>query len=266
MDFKNIIIFIRYHLSEFLPSPIINVVSCAYLLISMCLVYHKINSDKMSYIYIMFEFTRSEKRDLIISFIVLTIAFAISTVGLSVNGFMSILPIIMVGVAVGFISRELGHKFIANKHGYRAEFKFWPIGLLIALITSFFGIVFAAIGEVKVYADDICDEITGKIAVAGPMANITWALVFLLIAVLTAPAKPYSKIFELIFLVSATGYSVNSFLAAFNMFPIYSLDGIKFLKWNVKVWLVVFVISLAMMLLSIFIGVENMIRFIIEMY
>jgi len=40
----------------------------------------------------MFEFTKSEMRDLSIAFIVLSIAFAISNVGLNFQGFISILP------------------------------------------------------------------------------------------------------------------------------------------------------------------------------
>lgn len=212
----------------------------------------------------MIKFTKSEIRDLIISFIILTIAFAISNVGLDVRGFISILPIIMVGVGFGFMLREIGHKFGAMKYGYRAEFKAWPLGLLIALVSAFIGFVFAAPGEIKVFADNLSEEILGKIAVAGPMANILLALISLTIAALTAPLKSHSIIFELIFLMSGVGYSVNSFLAAFNLIPVYSLDGIKVIKWNVGVWLVFFALSVIMMLLSITIGVENMVRFIID--
>ena len=46
----------------------------------------------------MFEFTRAEIRDLTIAFIVLSICFAISNVGLfDFKGFVSILPIVMIG-------------------------------------------------------------------------------------------------------------------------------------------------------------------------
>lgn len=214
----------------------------------------------------MIKFTKNEIRDLIIAFIVLTIAFSISNVGIDVHAFISILPIIMVGVGLGFIFRELGHKFAAMKYGYRAEFKAWPIGLLIALISAFIGFVFAAPGEIKLYADKLSDEISGRIALAGPMANVALALIFLVIAALTCPLKSQSPLFELMFLISGVGYSVNSFLAAFNLLPIYSLDGIKVMKWNVGIWLLVFAVAVIMMLLSITIGVENMVRFIIDTY
>lgn len=214
----------------------------------------------------MFEFTKSEMRDLSIAFIVLSIAFAISNVGLNFQGFISILPIIMIGVGLGFMFRELGHKYVAMKYDYQAEFKAWPIGLLIALVSAFFGLVFAAPGEIKIYAENLSDEIVGRIALAGSMANTVFALIFLAIAALTAPLKSNSSVFELIFLISGVGFSVNSFLAAFNLLPIYTLDGLKVIKWNVGLWLVVFSISVIMMLLSITIGVENMVKFLIDMH
>ena len=213
----------------------------------------------------MFTYTKREIRDLIIAYIVLVISFAISNVGLDVHGFISILPIIIVGVGLGCIFRELGQKYVAMKYGYNAEFKLWPIGCLVAFATAFLGFVFAIVGEVKVYAENLSDEINGKIAVAGPMANMALALIFLAITALTSPLKSYSNIMELIFLISSVGFSVNNFLAAFNLLPIYSLDGTKVLKWNVGVWLLVFALAVIMMLLSITIGAENMVKFIIDM-
>lgn len=73
----------------------------------------------------MFEFTKDEMRDLIISFIVLTICFAIATAGLNVRGFLSSLPIVVIGVVVESILHELGHKNVAMKYGCHVEFKLW---------------------------------------------------------------------------------------------------------------------------------------------
>lgn len=211
----------------------------------------------------MLQFSREEVRNLIIAFIVLSICFAISTVGLDVHGFISCLPIVMVGVAIGGILHELGHKFAAMKHGCRAEFELWPLGMLIAFVTSFFGVVFASAGSAHIYADNISDEIMGKISIAGPMANIVLALIFIAIAALVYPLKSHFDIFYLIYLIGTVGFSVNSFLATFNLLPVYSLDGTKVMKWNIGIWIVVFVIAGAMMLTSITIGAENMVTLLI---
>jgi Zn-dependent protease len=130
----------------------------------------------------MITFTRNEVRDLIIAFFVLSFAFAISSVKLDIHGIISILPIVMVGVAIGSLLHELGHKIMAMKYGYQAEFKIWPIGLLITFLSAFIGIVIAIPGSVNTCVNQISDEINGKIAIAGPMANILLALIFILIA------------------------------------------------------------------------------------
>ncbi len=210
----------------------------------------------------MIELTKDEMRDLIIAFIVLVICFAISTAGLNAHRFISILPIIIVGVAIGSISHELGHKYIAMKYDCHAEFKLWPLGLLIAFVTSFFGVVFASPGSVQIHSDHCTDEINGRISIAGSMANMVLGLIFIAIASLVYPFKLYSEIFNLIYLISTVGFSVNSFLAAFNLFPIYSLDGTKVLKWNIGIWIIAMAISGIMVLISITIGAETMVQLI----
>ena len=211
----------------------------------------------------MFKFSKKELIDLAIAFIVLTIAFGISNVGLNLHDFISILPIIMIGVGVGFLLHEVAHKYVAIKYGYWSEFKLWYLGLVIALVTAFLGFVFAAPGEAHVYADKLSDEINGRIGVAGPMANMALAILFLLIAALVYPLSVHSSLFHLIYLIGTVGFSVNAFLATFNMFPVMTLDGLKVFKWSKKTWLAVFAIAAAMTLLSITIGAEDMVGLII---
>ncbi len=211
----------------------------------------------------MFKFTLSEVRDLIIAFIVISLCFAIVNAGRDISGILSILPIVMVGVGAGFILHELGHKFVSMKYGYWAEFKLWPQGLIFALVTSFFGFVFAAPGAVYTYANYMTDEINGKISVAGPVVNIILALVFLAIATAIYPSAFYSETSSLIFVICAVGYSINSFLAVFNLLPIGNLDGSKVLTWNFGIWIITIAIAGILTLLSMTIGVENIVRLIL---
>ncbi|WP_407392685.1 site-2 protease family protein [Methanobrevibacter sp.] len=211
----------------------------------------------------MFKFTSSEVRDLIIAFIVISLCFAIANAGRDVNAILSLLPLIMVGVGAGFILHELGHKFVSMKYGYWAEFKLWPQGLLFALITSFLGFVFAAPGAVYTYANYMTDEINGKISIAGPIVNIILALIFLGIAVSVYQSALYSETYALIFIVCALGYSINSFLAAFNLLPIGNLDGSKVLNWNFGIWIVTIAIAGIMTVLSMTIGVQDLVRIIL---
>ena len=192
----------------------------------------------------MYEFTKNEIRDLLIAFAVLSISFAICNVGTDPFGIASILPIVMIGVGAGFLLHEIGHKFVSMKYGYWAEFKLWPV---------------------NTYADHMNDEINGRIAIAGPMTNMGLALVFIIIAALIYPFSIHSQIVHLMYLICTVGYSVNSYLAAFNLLPFATLDGTKVMKWSVLIWFVVFAIAAVMTLLSMTIGAENMVGLIIGM-
>jgi Zn-dependent protease len=211
----------------------------------------------------MIKFTSSEVRDLIIAFFVISLCFAMVQAGRDVNAILSTLPIVMVGVGSGFILHELGHKFVSMKYGYWAEFKLWPEGLIFALVTSFFGFVFAAPGAVYTYADYMTDEINGKISVAGPVVNIALALIFLAISAAVYQSVFYSQTSLLIFIICAQGYMINSFLAAFNMLPIGNLDGSKVLRWNVGIWIITIAVAGIMTYMSMTMGVENIVRLII---
>ena len=201
----------------------------------------------------MFKFTSSEVRDLIIAFLFISLCFAILYARRDTSFLMQILPMIMIAVGLGFILHELGHKFVSMKYGYWAEFKLWPQRLILALVTSFFGFVFAAPGAVYTYAN----------SVAGPVVNIILSLVFLLIAASIYPQAIYSETFATVFLVCSMGFSINSYLAVFNMIPIGNLDGSKVLRWNIGIWIVVIGIAGVMTYLSMTTGFENIVRLII---
>jgi Zn-dependent protease len=149
------------------------------------------------------------------------------------------------------------------KYGYWAEFKLWPQGLLLALVSSFFGFVFAAPGAVYTYADYMTDEINGKISIAGPIVNILLALIFLVIAVAVYPSAFTSDLSVTIFVICSIGFSINSFLAVFNLLPIGNLDGSKVLTWNFGIWIVTIAVAAILTLSYMTIGVENIVRLII---
>ncbi len=212
----------------------------------------------------MFKITTHELRDLIISFFVISLCFGILYVGRDFEALYTILPITMIGVGIGFILHELGHKYTSIHYGYWAEYKLWPAGLILALFSSFIGFVFAAPGAVYTYGNFIDTKEHGIISVAGSIVNIILAIIFLLIAIAIYPTiTPFNEISQIGFLICALGFSINSYLAAFNMIPIWNLDGSKVLKWNGLVWLSVIGISGIMTYFSMTMGVENIVRIIL---
>lgn len=211
----------------------------------------------------MIKFTKTEVRDLFISFLVISLSFAILFTGRSLTSALYILPIAMVGVGLGFILHELGHKFSSIHFGYWAEYKLWPSGLLIALVSSFLGFVFAAPGAVYIYGNYVTEKQNGIISLCGPVVNIVLALIFLLIAVAIYPLAFYNGTMQIVFLICSLGFSINSYLSVFNLIPIWNLDGSKVLRWNGLIWLIAIAIGGVMTYFSMTIGVEGIVRLII---
>ena len=195
----------------------------------------------------MFRFTGKEIRDLIISFIVIALGFTILYSNGDYSHVTLIFPVVMIGVGAGFIFHELGHKFVAMHYGYYAEYELWPTGLLIALVSSFFGFIFAAPGAVVIYSNGMEKKTNGIISLAGPIVNIILGLIFFLILGSLGDFI-YTETGAIVYLICVLGTRINFFLAAFNLLPIPPLDGSKVMSWSVPVWLITFAIAAILVL------------------
>ena len=195
----------------------------------------------------MFRFTGKEIRDLIISFIVIALGFTILYSNGDYSHITLIFPIVMIGVGVGFIFHELGHKFVAMHYGYYAEYELWPTGLLIALASSFFGFIFAAPGAVVIYSNGMEERTNGIISIAGPIVNIILGLIFFLILG-SLGNFVYTETGAIVYLICVLGTRINFFLAAFNLLPIPPLDGSKVMSLSDPVWLITFAIAAILVL------------------
>src|SRR3989344_6599798 len=129
-------------------------------------------------------FSRDELRHLFWAWIGISIAFGniiryspdiesanISGMSPFVVGF--ILSAITVGL--GFLIHELCHKFVAQRYGLAAEFRASFFMLVLAILMSFAGFVFAAPGAVLIMGNPNRKQ-NGLISVAGPISNIVLAL------------------------------------------------------------------------------------------
>ncbi len=179
-----------------------------------------------------------ELRDLVISALALALAFGIALSG----GFRAfqqpailvlVIGMALVAVSLGFVFHELGHRLIARRFGYFAEYAMWPMGLMVALGFSLFGFVFAAPGAVMIYpratvlgTTNLSRQKIGLISLAGPVTNIGLAVVFLVLDFIQ-PA-----------LLFTLGARINTWLALFNLIPFGPLDGANILKWNKGIWLI----------------------------
>jgi len=196
----------------------------------------------------MIKFSSNEIRDLFISFFVISLAFSILISHNNFSDAIGLLPMVMVGVGLGFILHELAHKVTAIHYGYWAEFKTWIPGLFLALISPLLGFIFAAPGAVYIYGDYMTDRENGIISIFGPLTNIVLALIFLLLFFGTIYSANLGIIREewIIQVLGSTfglGFYINSFLALFNLIPFSILDGAKIFRWNPLIWLAIFAIA-----------------------
>lgn len=190
--------------------------------------------------------SKRELRDLAIAGTLISVAFAIMFAGgldgLIKNFHTGILLGIVVAfftAGVGFLFHELMHKYVAQHYGLSAEFRaFYPmLGLMVLL--SLGGFLFAAPGAVMIGGSFINREKNGKISVAGPVANIVLAFIFLILVLVFAGSGFWSS-------VLSYGLSINALLAAFNMIPVMPFDGAKVLAWNKMIYGVVLAIALGL--------------------
>lgn len=194
-----------------------------------------------------------ELRDLVVSALLLALAFSLAFSGgfraFSYPGILIIMfPLALVGVSAGFVLHELGHRFVARRFGCFAEYKMWTTGLVVAIMCSFFGFVFAAPGAVMVHPGvdlegrpTLTKQRMGIISLAGPSMNIFLAIVSILLNGL------YPS------LVFFLGARINIWLALFNLIPFGPLDGAKIFSWDKKVWLVALITAIGLFSLELLI-------------
>lgn len=201
-------------------------------------------------------FSRREIGDILIAILVLSVAFMILYRNNTVSWYLGyeygdtmkwviLFAICLVLVFFSFLLHEFGHKFTAQRYGMWSEFRMYPMGLVITLVTSLCGFLFAAPGAVMIrgYADK---EANGRIGIAGPIVNIILSAVGILALSMIGGGDYWVDDIEVpLFLIFMMFASLNAFLALFNLIPVGPLDGKKIFSWNMPVWLVAFLIALA---------------------
>lgn len=167
-----------------------------------------------------------EISDITKAWLAISVAFAIVLGGFSISTQMLwYFLIAAVGVGTGFILHEMGHKLVAQRYGCFAEFRADYPMLMLAIVMSFFGFVFAAPGAVYITGGQIDVKRNGKISVAGPLINMVLAIVFGAAFYFTG-----SVIFRY-------GMMINAWIGLFNLIPFAIFDGAKIWRWSRGIWL-----------------------------
>ncbi len=179
-----------------------------------------------------FRFYTKEIIDILAALGVLIVSMAFILGG---REFIHYLPVAALAVITGFFIHEMAHKYMAFRYGYPAAFRAWYTGLLIALVSSLVGFLFAAPGAVMVYGMPTKRE-NGIISAAGPIVNITLGFT-LIVLIFFVPAGVGAWLFYVAYF--------NFFLAFFNLLPIPPMDGTKIITWKPVLYAVLMAVSIA---------------------
>jgi Zn-dependent protease len=188
--------------------------------------------------------SKQEIKELLIAWLLISITFAIArsqesgksiSSGILSAGFLYLIIISAITVGLAFLLHELAHKVVAQRYKCWAEFRMDIRMLMMALIMSFLGVIFIAPGAVIIFGH-INKRQNGIISLAGPATNIIIALL-LLPALLMDVSNPLMR--EII----QSGFLINSWLALFNMIPLWNFDGAKILRWSKIVYAITIVIA-----------------------
>lgn len=192
-----------------------------------------------------YSFSNIEIKHLSISLIMITLTLmALQKSMLYQIGIINFIIVYFLSVGLGFLLHELGHKFVAQYYGYisefRADFTMLFASFFIALVFNF---TFLAPGAVMILGR-LTRKQNGIISVAGPLVNLTLAIIYILLAILISPTAG-----SLLWFIFFVGISINAFLGIFNMLPFWVLDGKKVLAWNKPVY---FTVMLTLIIIFIF--------------
>jgi len=200
--------------------------------------------------------SRTELIHVAIAFVVLTVDLVIILSGRgllesgTVGSLVAPVPVYYILVAVaaaltGFIAHEMAHKFVARRLGFWAEFRMWPTGLFLSLITSIGGFLFAAPGATMVEGMDPRDiRGWGLTGIAGPITNLLFAGGFYAGSVATFLAG--SGVFGALLFLAV----INTLFATFNLLPFGILDGAKVFRWGAGRWAAAFIGSAASLVIA----------------
>lgn len=197
-------------------------------------------------------FSKKESVHLTISVLVMSVLLAthgglISVIGSGINVVLSLLAASFLIIVPAFVLHEIGHKYMAQKFGFWAEYRMWTQGLLLAVLITIITagrFLFIAPGAVYFamhrFTKSSAEKI-GKIGLSGPIVNLFLGVIFGLISLII-----WDKLWAGFF---RSGAGVNAFLAIFNLIPVTPLDGQKVFAWNKKIWATTIILAILLFIL-----------------
>ncbi|MCJ7429454.1 MAG: hypothetical protein MUP66_03625 [Candidatus Nanohaloarchaeota archaeon QJJ-5] len=202
-----------------------------------------------------------EVQDIIISSLALSIAFTVALFGgsdpigfIMSAGFLSHFILVVPLVVSAIVAKEMAQKGTARAFESHARYEMWSPGIVISVLSSFLGVVVAAVSGVKImteYAEryarwriELNPKHMGIVASIGPLMSISLAMGCLMLSPLSPMVLGEN--------VLSLAAEINAYIVLFSLVPASPLDGDKILRWSVGLW--VFMIAMGLAVLGLIAG------------
>ena len=158
-----------------------------------------------------------------------------------------------------FLFHEFGHRQTAKHYGLQTKFRLLTFGMILTFLSLSITLLmfgsglppiptFALPGAVVVLGLDKIDRKTGLCKAAGPIVNLVYGTILLLISL-------FIETYPLNLFIGYAGF-LNFSLGLFNMIPIGILDGQNIWKWNKGLYILLFS-SLTILLILTFVLISD---------
>jgi len=203
--------------------------------------------------------TAAEIRDILVSALILGFAFTVSLFSSSnpLNfildpGFITPFLFTTFIVAASIIAKEMAQKGAARTMHSHATYRLWAPGALISVLSSFLPVVFAVVSGMKIgteYAErhgkwriNLTTRQIGIIGIIGPLMSISIAMGLIMLSPLVGSVGGLN-----LFIAAA---EINILIGLFALLPVGFLDGKKIIRWEVGLWIFLFLMALAVLALA----------------
>ena len=153
-----------------------------------------------------------------------------------------------------FLFHEFGHRQVAKHFGFPTKFRLLTFGMGLTVFSVVMGLAtigssipaptLALPGAVVVLGLDKVSKETGLCKAAGPIVNLIYGLLLLLLSFFIP-----NEFFPLNYFIGSAA-SMNFMLGSFNMIPIGILDGQNILKWSKPIYLILIVSLLTLLIVN----------------
>lgn len=153
---------------------------------------------------------------------------------------LSTLLVFILAAGLSTVVHEAAHRFAAGRFKAEAELKFWDLGTLVLLLTSV--LLKTPMGQpgrnITNKAGELSKKVQGLIAIAGPIASLLLALVFLVLWGSNALGGVGLQSLSLL------GFKISMLACVYSLMPFEPMEGMRVLKWSKGAWGVLFLPAL----------------------